>query len=201
MFIGEYNKSVILTYIGICTSILGIAYAFKENYDYAFICLILAGIVDLFDGVIARRCKRTDSAKEFGVQIDSLADVISFLVFPAIILLKKYLATSGLNIAVYMGVICIYVLAGVIRLAYFNVHVETMRQYYLGVPVTYVALILPIYYVISKATNVSDLYYIVIYLAMAVLFVLKLKVKKPKGMWYIIFSLMAILTILGIIFI
>ena len=76
MIIGYYNKSVILTFVGILISIFGMLNV--ANTDIALTCLILAGICDLFDGVVARKCKRTDKEKAFGVQIDSLADVISF---------------------------------------------------------------------------------------------------------------------------
>ncbi len=79
MFIGKYNISVILTYIGVAFAFSGIAAAFGEKFAAAMIFLAAAGICDLFDGVIARKCKRDEAEKEFGVQIDSLADVIGFL--------------------------------------------------------------------------------------------------------------------------
>ena len=66
MFIGKYNKSVIVTYIGACLSIIGIYLTLNENISDAIICLIFAGICDLFDGIIARMCKRDDVEKEFG---------------------------------------------------------------------------------------------------------------------------------------
>ena len=74
MFIGKYNKSVILTYIGVAFAFSGMAFALYERLPAAMLCLIAAGICDLFDGAAARRCKRDETAKEFGVQIDSLAD-------------------------------------------------------------------------------------------------------------------------------
>lgn len=78
MIIGKWNKSVILTYIGLIFSVLGIFIcSTKENsINIAMCCLIISGICDLFDGFIARKCKRTEEEKKFGVQLDSLVDVI-----------------------------------------------------------------------------------------------------------------------------
>ena len=71
--IGKWNKSVILTYIGLSLSILGIALiALKVELKYAMICFIFAGVCDMFDGTIARRCKRTKEEKAFGIELDSL---------------------------------------------------------------------------------------------------------------------------------
>ena len=83
MLIGCYNPSVILTYIGICVSIMGILNA--HDLKFAFICLMIAGVCDMFDGPIARKCKRDDLGKAFGIQIDTLADVTNFVVFPMVL--------------------------------------------------------------------------------------------------------------------
>ena len=82
LFLGCYNKSVILTYLGVSISLLGMINI--EHRGISVICLVTAGICDLFDGVVARKSKRTDTERAFGVQIDSLADMISFIAFPRI---------------------------------------------------------------------------------------------------------------------
>lgn len=191
--IGYYNKSVILTFVGILISIVGMLNV--ANTDIALTCLILAGICDLFDGVIARKCKRTDKEKEFGVQIDSLADVISFLIFPSVFALfnndNKIIAT------IVAGV---YILAGIERLGWFNVNtVEGKTGYYDGLPVTYSALIIPIANVVLNLLNIQYKYrnYILL-LLLAVLYIANVKIKKPTGVWYIIFSVLAVATIVVI---
>ena len=84
--IGFYNYTVILTYIGLVSTFIGITQVFEENFMQAIFCLILSGVCDMFDGVVARTHKgRSEHAKKFGIQIDSLCDVICFGVFPAII--------------------------------------------------------------------------------------------------------------------
>lgn len=193
VIIGYYNKSVILTFVGILISIVGMLNA--ANTDIALTCLILAGICDLFDGVIARKCKRTEKEKEFGVQIDSLADVISFLIFPVVF--AVFNNDNKILAAIIAGV---YILAGVERLGWFNVNTgEGKKGYYDGLPVTYSALIIPIVNVVLELLNVQFKYtnYILL-MVLAVLYVVNVKIKKPTGVWYIIFSVLAVATIAAI---
>ena len=52
--IGFYNYTVILTYISLCSAVFGITQVFEGNESIAFLCLVLSGICDLFDGKIGR---------------------------------------------------------------------------------------------------------------------------------------------------
>ena len=84
--IGFYNYTVILTYLSLAFAMVGIHLSFNGLYQWAFICLIMCGICDTFDGMVARSKKdRTEEEKRFGIQIDSLCDLISFGEFPAIL--------------------------------------------------------------------------------------------------------------------
>ena len=83
--IGFYNYTVILTYLGTLSGFLGITFAFNEKPLIALICLIFAGLCDMFDGKVASTKQRTQQEKRFGIQIDSLSDVICFGVLPAVI--------------------------------------------------------------------------------------------------------------------
>ena len=56
LFLGYYNKSVILTYIGAISAVTGMAFSFSGKIKYTLICLLVCGVSDLFDGMIARRC-------------------------------------------------------------------------------------------------------------------------------------------------
>ncbi len=196
MFVGKYNKSVILTYIGVVCSLTGIGAAVNNHLTVAMICLIVAGICDLFDGVVARKCKRDEQEKEFGVQIDSLADVISFLAFPAVIGLM--MMPAGL-----WPVLMVYVLCGIIRLAWFNLSAmkEKVCGYYEGLPVTYVALILPLFYLVVGLLPIvyQGVVTAVLYGMIAFLFVFRIKIKKPGGVWYGIFGVLAIVVIILLI--
>ena len=85
-FIGFYNYTVILTYMSMISAVIGMIESCKKNMTAAIICLVISGICDLYDGTVARTKKdRTEDEKMFGIQIDSLCDVISFGVFPAVL--------------------------------------------------------------------------------------------------------------------
>ena len=79
MFLGIYDYTVILTYISLGISVFGITRALEGDFKVAIFCLALSGLCDMFDGKIARTKKnRTDDEKNFGIQIDSLCDVVCF---------------------------------------------------------------------------------------------------------------------------
>ena len=114
--IGFYNYSVIVTYLGVISSMIGISLACNGIFDGAILCLALAGACDTFDGKIARAMKNRPHEMEiFGVQIDSLCDMVCFGVTPAVICYQMGLKSVA-------GICCeiFFVLCGVIRLAYFN---------------------------------------------------------------------------------
>ncbi len=143
--LGVYNYTVILTYLGMLVSFFGISFAVGGDLRSALTCLMISGICDMFDGKIASTMVRTKTEKRFGIQIDSLSDLICFGVLPAMIVCQAAsknqwtLAISGF-----------YLLCALIRLAWFNVDEEERqettqqpRTVYLGLPVTTVALLLP----------------------------------------------------------
>lgn len=192
--VGMWNKSVILTYVGMGLAVLGMVIA-AGGYDikYAFVCFMLAGVCDLFDGVIARKCKRTDEEKAFGVQLDSLVDVISFIALPITIFVACGM-TKVYQIVLYV----IYALCGVARLGYFNVMAADENgpvRYYTGLPVTYSALIFSVLYLAGYFldANVFELLYTLAILVIAALYVMKIKFVKPRGIAYILFALLAII--------
>ena len=192
IIIGKYNKSVILTYIGGIFALIGMIFAILDNLQYSFICLMLAGIYDFFDGKISRMCKRTDIEKEFGKQIDSLVDVFSFVALPSVIAIKLFL---DMNILLCI-IIILYILCGIIRLAWFNIisSKEEDIKYFIGVPVAYIAVVVPIIYAIDILFKLNiDFIYPIVYMIFAVLFVLNIKVPKPRKMAYIVFIALAIL--------
>lgn len=211
--IGVYNPSVIMTYFGACLSVFGMFLCGQGQVKYACKCLIFSGICDLFDGVIARKCKRTQDEKAFGVQIDSLTDMISFIAFPVVIgytlmsqLMIDLLSVDVMNVnalptnqwmnIVIVVVLMIYTLCGIIRLAWYNVHTgkEERVRYFDGLPVTYVALILPVFYLFRGLISPSVYLWLIVavYLIVSGLFVWKVKIRKPFGVWYGVFGLLSI---------
>ena len=199
--IGKWNKSVILTYVGLILSTLGIMFVIaKIDIKYVMICLMLAGICDLFDGTVARRCKRTKEEKEFGIELDSLVDVMSFIALPIVIL-------SKINKSfIYLPIAIIYVIFAVARLAYFNIKTadsEKAIKSYIGLPVTYAALIFPLVFLLFYLlkNNTFIILYNIINLIVAILFILKINVPKPRLVSSLILLLTAIIVTIIYLFV
>lgn len=198
MLIGVYKKSVVLTYVGLASSIIGIFLAFQKNIDLAMICYIIAGICDLFDGFIARKCDRNNMEKEFGIQIDSLVDVVSFGIFPIIIFLNL-----EFNSIIHMIGYVLYASAAITRLAYFNVNakIDTPIKHYTGLPVTASTIIFSLAYMLKgfMSARIFGIVYTILMFVTAFLFVLKIKVPKLTGKWYIVFGALALVGIVMIV--
>lgn len=158
-FIGYYNYTVILTYISLFCSIAGMLFTVNGWYKMAVLCLALSGLCDMFDGKIARRkTDRTDDEKCFGIQIDSLCDMVCFGAFP--ILLAYSLGMRG---PIGIVILAWYGMNGVVRLGYFNV-CETKRQ--------------------EETEEVRNHFAVALHVAMFVvgtLFVTNIQVKKPRN--------------------
>ncbi len=200
--IGYYNYTVILTYISLAFAMIGIHLSFHGLYQWAFICLIMCGICDTFDGMVARSKKdRSEEEKKFGIQIDSLCDLISFGVFPAILGYNVGLSSVG-----WLIIEICYVLAAVIRLAYFNVteeirqsQTEEKRKYYQGLPVTTSAFILPCAFALRYVIFGLDYLYGTLMLITGVLFIVDFKVPKIKGKGLAALAILVVVELIQII--
>lgn len=182
--IGFYDYTVILTYISVISAVVGMIFAHQGSFSGAMLCLFLSGFCDAFDGTVARSKKnRTEDEKAFGIQLDSLCDVVSFGVAPAF---ACY--CMGVNSVPGMVILCVYVVCAVIRLAFFNVQ-EAKRQqveegcnkYYRGLPVTSSAIIFPVFYLLRPLLP-AKLFAVLLHVLcglIAFLFVLDFRVKKP----------------------
>ena len=197
--IGVYNPTIWLTYIGIFCAIIGIGLLpCAGSMDTAMILLILSGVCDMFDGVVARRFKRTEQEKQFGIQLDSLADTVSFVVFPAVILLA---VTQSHPLC--MIIACFYVFAGIMRLGWFNVTTEENKGFYQGLPVTFSALIFPLCYLVLRLLNL-DVFHIVypaLFACVGLLFILNFRMKKPGIKVLLLFAVLAVAVIAGLLLI
>ena len=182
--IGFYDYTVILTYISVISAVVGMIFAHQGSFGGAMLCLFLSGFCDAFDGTVARSKKnRTEDEKAFGIQLDSLCDVVSFGVAPAF---ACY--CMGVNSVPGMVILCVYVVCAVIRLAFFNVQEakreqveEGCNKYYRGLPVTSSAIIFPVFYLLRPLLP-AKLFAVLLHVLcglIAFLFVLDFRVKKP----------------------
>lgn len=183
--LGFYDYTVVLTYISLGISIWGMLQAINGNFRIAIFCLALSGLCDMFDGKIARTKKnRTEDEKKFGIQIDSLCDVVCFGAFPIIICYS-----IGMRNVAGEVLLIFYGIASVIRLGFFNVMEEKrqsetceVRKYYQGLPITSMAIILPFIYLIRRYCGIHFLFIIhAAVLIVGILFISDIKVKKPQN--------------------
>lgn len=197
--IGFYDYTVIATYLATALGVSGILLAADGLHLPAVFCLLVAGLLDTFDGRIARTKKnRSEQQKRFGIQIDSLNDLICFGVLPAMICRGAYAASPAylpldqpigrtLPPLWFDAVLCFFVLAGLIRLGYFNVSEEERQQdtsgarkYYLGLPITSSTLIIPLLYLLSALLpGVSGAILTAGLLVTGLLFITPIHVRKP----------------------
>lgn len=184
--LGFYNYTVYLTYVGLVSGVTGIALAFGGSIQGAVLCLLFSGLCDMFDGKIARTKKdRTEDEKAFGVQIDSLCDIVCFGVLPAVISFA-----CGAMEKWQVAAAALFVLCGVIRLGYFNVTEENRRRStdakrseYSGLPITASAIALPLLMCFAKQIGSALPFAVSLLLTLlSVCYITPLNVKKP-GLW------------------
>lgn len=203
MLIGKYNKSLIISYVGVISAVLGMYFlAHDSDLKLTMICYLIAGVCDMLDGMVARMMKRDKDEELFGIQLDSLADTVDFVVFPIFVGL-------ALGFSEWYQVIAYVLLAmaGIQRLCHFNVLVINKNdkgpvKFYSGLPVTSTSITFPIIYLIYKLFNfdwnVFEIMFTVLTFASAILFVLNIKVPKPRGKAY---PIMGALALVGVILI
>ena len=200
--IGYYNYTVILTYLSLASAVSGMLFTVNGHFRIALVCLAFSGLCDMFDGKVARAKKdRTEEEKLFGIQIDSLCDVVSFGIFPA---LWSY--CMGMKSALGIGILILYTTGGVIRLGYFNVMEETRQQKtkeartsYSGLPITSIAIILPLAAMAGLLwKRQACLLLHITMLAVGILFVTRIRVPKPKNVTLAIFIAAVSLALLKI---
>lgn len=194
--IGFYSYTVVLTYFGLASAAMGMILTFQGFAKYALFCLAFSGLCDMFDGKVARLKKdRTEDEKRFGIQIDSLCDVVCFGAFPMILCYSIGMrGPAGILILVF------YLIAGVIRLAFFNVmeekrqdETDEARKYYQGLPITSIAIILPLFCTLRPLLGhrfLSELHICI--LTVGLLFIINFPLRKPG--WKMLTLLVAIVS-------
>ena len=119
-------------FFGFCSIVL----ALEGELISAAYCVFLGAMMDALDGRVAR-LMRVES--ELGLEMDSLCDAITFCLAPAFLAYVWFLKTLG-----FFGVVLssIYLLAGILRLARFNVMHTSQKMFFIGLPTTMAACFL-----------------------------------------------------------
>jgi CDP-diacylglycerol--serine O-phosphatidyltransferase len=177
----------LLTLCGLAFSLLAVQEASRHRIVLGAAWLMLAGLTDLFDGLLARRWKRSEEQIEVGKQLDSLVDLVSFGFAPVL-----FAWFSGLRGIAGEVPLLFYFLACALRLAIFNA--RPTQGYYRGLPVTYIGLWLPLSVATTGFFGKPLLPWVLGsgFLIHGVLMHVDRKFPKPGGIWYGIFPAIAV---------
>jgi len=158
----------IVTSSNLLIGLLAIIYAVGGSFFTAAVLILAAALLDRFDGKLARKF---GSTSDFGKELDSLADLVSFGVSPGVALYLCKLNDLGVAGII---IIMIFVLCGALRLARFNI--MNTPGYYLGVPITIAGALVAGLVIFDEKVNVFFMAAIV--LALSVLMISKAKMPK-----------------------
>ncbi|MFC1741858.1 CDP-diacylglycerol--serine O-phosphatidyltransferase [Nanoarchaeota archaeon] len=132
----------ILTMLNLMSGIISILFALSREFEIACIFMLIAVFFDFIDGRIARYM---DKVSELGKELDSLCDIVSFGVAPAVL---AFQTTKNIGEGWIFAVIIyvVFVAAGALRLARFNLR---EMKYFEGLPITANGVIVPLFYFIG----------------------------------------------------
>ncbi|MCK4846760.1 MAG: CDP-diacylglycerol--serine O-phosphatidyltransferase [Deltaproteobacteria bacterium] len=144
---GVYLLPNLLTSASLFGGFYSIVAAFDGNFEFAAIAILISGVLDCLDGRIARL---TGTTSKFGMEYDSLSDLVAFGLAPAVLVFTWALRPYGRYgwLAAFLFVVC-----GALRLARFNVQVSSVEsKNFKGLPIPAAALLI--------ATTVLFFYYV-----------------------------------------
>jgi CDP-diacylglycerol--serine O-phosphatidyltransferase len=175
-----------VTLVGLVAASACAMLAISNLIPYALVALMISGVCDLFDGVLARRCHRSQTQVEFGGRLDTIVDVCSFGFAPMVLMYS-----AGLNGIWEIPLLVFFVVCVVWRLAFFDVvglQSVGKRQYFIGLPVTYVAMFLPLAFLAGFWGQVYLQGCVAITtFGLAIAMISTVRIRKPSGVFYIVF--------------
>ncbi len=160
----RYILPSVLTLIGVCLGISSIKFAMDGNFSYAVLFLVVAAILDGLDGRVARIIKGTS---DFGKELDSLTDFVSFGIAPAFIIyfweLNKF-GKIGWLIVLFFSVCCVLRLAR-FNLTKFDKKDDWKNNFFQGVPSPAggCLILFPLIFELSNFSNLFNIKFITPY--------------------------------------
>jgi CDP-diacylglycerol--serine O-phosphatidyltransferase len=176
----RFNLANLITFGNIACGVTAMYLIQQNNFFVAIILAWIAGALDITDGKVARKY---NLSTEFGIQLDSFADFLSFVIMPAFLLFyatRHYTTLSGIE-ELILGVVFIwYIISGLRRLVEFNLKVDAgeVAKYFEGVPTPLGAILLWLVYLLT-AYGVLTSGYLVAVLVLAVGWSLNSKLRIP----------------------
>ena len=176
----------IVTLLGLCSGVLAIYFALAQNYPAAIIAMLWAVLFDWYDGLVARAVSgRSEAHKTVGARMDSLVDLVTSGVGPAILLLS----VSDFSAWSYPGALAL-IMAGVLRLAYFDVFGVDSKGAYAGITIDNTPIVVSAVFLLQGLLS-HNTFWAVLYsaiLVMALLHVAPFRTPKLGRIWNYIFT-------------
>jgi CDP-diacylglycerol--serine O-phosphatidyltransferase len=172
----HFNLANMFTLVNITSGIFAIYFITHDNFFLAALFAWVGGAFDIFDGKIARKY---GLSSEFGIQLDSYADFLSFVIVPTMYVYFAIYENSGISIILVGFVSIYYVVAGLRRLIVFNLksHEGEVAKYFEGVPTPLGAILVWILFLLWNFFGLPA--YAVLALTFVVGYLLNSKVKIP----------------------
>ncbi len=174
----HFNLANLFTFVNITAGLMATYFITQNNFVLAIILAWIGGAFDIFDGKIARKYNLSN---EFGVQLDSFADFLSFVLVPVFLIFQAVYATSlsGIYILIAAIISIYYVISGLRRLIHFNIHTDAgeVDKYFVGVPTPMGAILLWLVY-LSHAYDILPAL-VIIFLMGLIGWTLNSKLKVP----------------------
>lgn len=161
----------IFTFANLACGVLSLLMTFNANYKWACLFIIIAGLIDRYDGRVARYLQ---VSSDIGKELDSLADLVSFGVAPSILVFHLY-NYMNLGIIGYVLVL-IFPISGAYRLARYNA--TPFNNVFMGIPITIAGSFLALYSLITLEYNSNPVLSIIFVILLSYLMVSKLQFKK-----------------------
>ncbi len=143
----HFNLANLFTMVNITAGLLATYCISQNHFGYAIILAWIGGAFDIFDGKIARKYALSN---EFGIQLDSFADFLSFVLVPTFLIFQAvYSHLEGIALGITAIASIYYVISGLRRLIQFNIQADAgeVAKYFTGVPTPLGAILLWIAYV------------------------------------------------------
>lgn len=143
-----------ITAFNLLSGFLALIFTSEQNFQLAAVMIFAAAIFDLIDGIVARLLK---TASQFGVELDSLADIVSFGAAPAFLIYSFQFHKLGI-VGIFLS--CLLLIFGALRLARFNSQIENIETKGdfkgLPIPLSAITIALFVYYLFNK--NIEPFY-------------------------------------------
>ncbi len=176
----HFNLANLITFSNIAAGLIATYFISESHFLWAALFAWMGGAFDIFDGKVARKY---NLSSEFGIQLDSFADFLSFVLVPVFFIFQAIYTNSFSGFWLFLaGIASIYyVISGLRRLIQFNINADAgeVEKYFTGVPTPLGAILLWVAYLINYTSLLSATSVVILMIIFAWSLNSKIKVPHP----------------------